>query len=69
MWSRVKELTERLSPDEKRSLEELDQGPIREQIPFRHAERFLGLGLAELSLGRLDLTIAGKQLLGTLRGA
>lgn len=69
MWSRVSELTGRLTPDERHSLEELDQGPIRAQIPFQHAERLISLGLAELSLGRLDLTIAGRQLLGTLRGA
>ena len=65
MWSRVRELAERLTPDEKSSLEELSQGPSRPSIPFDHAERFLGLGLAELSSGRLDLTIAGRQTLAT----
>jgi hypothetical protein len=49
-------------------LEELDQGPMRPSIPFTHAERLITLGLAELSLGRLDLTIAGKQTLGAIRG-
>ena len=63
MWSRVRELAERLTPDEKSSLEELSHGPRRPSIPFEHAERLLGLGLAELSSGRLDLTIAGKQTL------
>jgi len=67
MWSRVKELAGRLTPDEKLSLEELDHGPMRPSIPFSHAERFLGLGLAELSSGQLDLTIAGKQLLAQTR--
>ena len=67
MWSRVKELANRLTPDEKSSLEELDHGPMRSRIPFQHAERLIGLGLAELSLGRLDLTIAGRQLLEQLR--
>ena len=67
MWSRVSELTGRLSVDERHSLEELDQGLTRAQIPFSHAERLINLGLAELSLGRLDLTIAGRQLLGALR--
>ena len=69
MWSRVVELAERLSPDEKSSLEELDHGPMRPSIPFRDAERLMTLGLAELSLGRLDLTIAGKKTLGAIRGA
>ena len=68
MWSRVLELTDRLSPDEKSSLEKLDHGPMRPSIPFNHAERLITLGLAELSLGRLDLTIAGKQSLGAIRG-
>jgi len=63
MWSRVRELAERLTPDEKSSLEELSHGPVRPSIPFEHAERLLGLGLAELSSGRLDLTIAGRQTL------
>ncbi len=63
MWTRIKELTDRLTLDEKSSLEELDHGPMRPSIPFPHAERLITLGLAELSSGRLDLTIAGKQLL------
>jgi hypothetical protein len=65
MWSRVRELAARLTPDEKSSLEELSHGPARPSIPFDHAERLLGLGLAELSSGRLDLTIAGRQTLAT----
>jgi hypothetical protein len=66
MWSRVKELADRLTPEEKTSLEELDRGPMRTRIPFSHAEQLIGLGLAELSFGRLDLTIPGKQLLADL---
>jgi hypothetical protein len=69
MWRRVVDLSNLLSSDEKSALEELDHGPIRPSIPFQHAERLLGLGLAELSLGRLDLTIAGKQMLGMMRAA
>ncbi len=68
MWTRIKELTDRLTLDEKSSLEELNHGPMRPSIPFQHAERLITLGLAELSLGRLDLTIAGKQTLGAIRG-
>ena len=69
MWRRVVDLSNLLSSDEKSALAELDHGPIRPRIPFQHAERLLGLGLAELSLGRLDLTIAGKQMLGMMRAA
>ena len=68
MWSRVKGLAERLTPDEKTSLEELDQGRLRERIPFPIAERLLALGLAELSFGRLDLTSAGRHALAEMRG-
>lgn len=64
MWARVKEIRDKLSPAEKASLKLLSQGPNRPSIPFPHAERLITLGLAELSLGRLDLTIPGKQMLG-----
>ncbi len=63
MWSKIAQLTDRLTPDEKSSLEELNHGPMRPSIPFLHAERLITLGLAELSSGRFDLSIAGKQLL------
>jgi hypothetical protein len=69
MGSRIVELTDRLTMDEKSSLEELDRGPMRPSIPFRHAKRLMTLGFAELSFGRLDLTIAGRQSLATVRGA
>jgi hypothetical protein len=65
----MKGLAERLTPDEKSSLETLDRGPLRQPIPFPHAERLLALGLAELSFGRLDLTSAGRHALAELRGA
>ncbi len=63
MWSRVTQLSDRLTVDEKSSLEELDHGPMRPSIPFHDAERLITLGLAELSSGRLELTISGKHLL------
>jgi hypothetical protein len=69
MWSRVKELVNRLTPGEKSSLEELDHGPMRHSIPFNHEERLMGLGLAELSLGRLDLTLAGRHVLAAMHDA
>ena len=69
MWSRVKELTDKLTPDEMSSLEELDHGPMRHSIPFKHEERLMGLGLAELSFGRLDLTLAGRHVLAAMHGA
>jgi hypothetical protein len=41
---------------------------MRPNIPFSHVDRLITLGLAELSLGQLDLTIAGKQTLAEVRG-
>jgi len=64
MWTRVEETWEKLSPGEKSSLRQLNNGPRRPRIPLRHAERLLSLGLAELSLGRLEPTVPGRQLLG-----
>ena len=69
MWSRVRELADRLTPDEKSSLRKLDQGLMRDSIPFSHAERLMDLGLAELIFGRLDLTIAGRQILAEARSS
>ncbi len=37
--------------------------------PVQAGAHLITPGLAELSRGRLDLTIAGKQLLGAIRGA
>ena len=69
MWSRVAELVDKLTPGEKSSLEELDHGPMRHAIPFNHEEQLMRLGLAELSFGGLDLTLAGKHVLAEMRGA
>jgi hypothetical protein len=69
MWSRVKEISNRLTSGEKSSLEVLSRGSMRTSIPFRHVDRLITLGLAELSLGQLDLTIAGRQTLAEVRGA
>ncbi len=69
MWSGVKELASKLTAGEKSALEELDHGPMGHSIPFKHEIRLMGLGLAELSLGRLDLTLAGKHVLAEMRGA
>lgn len=68
MWSRARELADRLTPDEKSSLEILGREPRRPDIPFSHAERLMALGLAELIFGRLDLTIAGRQILAETLG-
>ena len=69
MWTRFKALKDRLSTNEMSSLKELSRGSNRPSIPFQHAERLIMLGLAELSLGRLDLTIPGRQILGTMLSA
>ena len=66
MWTKVKEIRDWLSPGEKSSLKQLGNRSNRRSIPFQHAERLITLGLVELSLGQLDLTIPGKQMLGVM---
>lgn len=66
MWTRVPELSRELSMDERQALRLLDQGPKRPRIPLRYAERLIALGLAEVSVGRLTLTIPGRQILSLL---
>lgn len=58
---RTTDLIGQLSDAERESLEELGRGPGRQRIPFDHAEKFLGLGLAELNIGYQELTIQGKR--------
>ncbi len=66
MWTKVEEIRDWLSPGEKSSLKQLGKRLSRPSIPFQHAERLITLGLVELSLGQLDLTIPGKQMLGVM---
>lgn len=68
MPSRTEEIVASLSEEERAALEELARGPGRERLERGAAVRFLSLGLAELSFGRLDLTVAGRQVLRALRG-
>ena len=68
MSSRTKEIAASLSEEEWRALEELARAPGREHVLRGAAERFLSLGLAELSFGGLDLTVTGRQVLRALRG-
>lgn len=68
MCRRVDELKERLTPEERGAVTELGQVARQPKIPFPMAERLMDLGLAELSLGGLDLTVAGRQVLESMRG-
>jgi hypothetical protein len=63
---KLTELTRRLSPAERRSLELMGRGSPRRQIPGRHAEKLIGLGLAELIFGEPGLTGGGRRALGRL---
>ena len=60
MWSRERELLAKLSEDEQTSLKELCKCGCRD-IPGDHAEKLLGLGLAELTCGGLGPTSAGRH--------
>ncbi len=57
------ELVERLSAAERSSLKLMGAGPLRRQIPGRHAEKLIGLGLAELIFGEPGLTGGGHRVL------
>ncbi len=57
------ELVERLSAAERRSLELMGAGHMPRRIPGRHAEKLIGLGLAELIFGEPGLTGGGHRAL------
>jgi hypothetical protein len=63
---KLTELTCRLSAAELRSLKRMGRGSMRRQIPGRHAEKLIGLGLAELIFGEPGLTGGGHRALGQL---
>lgn len=64
--SKAAELVKRLSAAERRSLKQMGAGPLRRQIPVRHAEKLIGLGLAELIFGEPGLTGGGHRALGLI---
>lgn len=64
---RATDLIDDLSAEEKTSLEELGRGPVRQKIPYSHAEKLLRLGLAELNCGHQELTGIGKRVLQVMR--
>lgn len=64
---KTSELLRQLTEEEQQSLQCLRRGPMQEEIPFAHAEKFLGLGLAELVCGYQALTISGKRAVMMLR--
>ncbi|HUF86741.1 MAG TPA: hypothetical protein VMM59_05100 [Thermohalobaculum sp.] len=68
MCSRVDELEAALTPDERGAIAQLGRVAGRPGLPFDMAERLMSLGLAELSFGGLDLTVAGRQVLEAMRG-
>jgi hypothetical protein len=57
------ELAERLSVAERRSLEMMGASLLRRRIPGRHADKLIGLGLAELIFGEPGLTGGGHRVL------
>lgn len=69
MCRKVDELRARLTPEERGAIIVLGQ-PLRGgKVPIPMAERLLALGLAEVCCGGLDLTVAGRQVLESLRSA
>ena len=57
------DMVERLSAAERRSLELIGANRLRRRIPGRHADKLIGLGLAELILGEPGLTGGGHRAL------
>ncbi len=60
------ELVERLSAAERRSLRLIGANLLRRRIPGRHADKLIGLGLAELIFGEPGLTGGGHRVLGLI---
>lgn len=67
MPRRPEEIAASLSEAERAALEALARARQPDPLDDGAAVRFLSLGLAELSFGRLDLTVAGRQVLRALR--
>ncbi|MHA1529139.1 MAG: hypothetical protein ACTSVG_08960 [Alphaproteobacteria bacterium] len=57
------DLVERLSAAERRSLKLMGASLVRRRIPFRHADKLIRLGLAELIFGEPGLTGGGHRAL------
>ena len=65
------ELVSRISAAERKSLKQMGTDPLwlrppGQRIPGRQEEKLIGLGLAELVFGEIDLTITGRRALGLI---
>lgn len=67
MCRKVDELKSTLTTDERGAIAELGRPAKDDAIPFPTVERLINLGLAELNFGGLDLTVAGRQVLDSMR--
>ena len=63
MLSRKSELLSKLSVEELASLRTLCSGGCGQKVSGEHAEKLLGLGLAELTCGGLGPSCAGRNLI------
>ena len=61
MWCKERELLAKLTDDEQASLNKLCRCGCTPKIPGEHAEKFLVLGLAELTCGGLGPTSSGRH--------
>jgi hypothetical protein len=66
MWNKGHEVADSLTQSEISALEELDLGLMRQSIPSADAWRLLLFGLAEVSVGRLAVTTAGRHTLAAI---
>jgi hypothetical protein len=67
MCRKVDELKASLTPEERGAIAALGRASNGQGVPFGMAERLLDLGLAEVCCGGLDLTVAGRQVLESMR--
>lgn len=65
---RVSEMVDKLDTTDVACIRELSRGENRRRIPSPYAERLLELGLANLEMGHLYLTVAGRRVARMLQG-
>lgn len=57
----VNDMVNNLSTADVECIQELNRGENRNRIPSPHAERLLEMGLANVEMGHLYLTVSGRR--------
>ncbi|MEL6233416.1 MAG: hypothetical protein AAFR46_03315 [Pseudomonadota bacterium] len=64
----VNDMVDGLSTTDVECIQELSRGENRDRIPSPYAERLLEMGLANLEMGHLYLTVSGRRVARILQG-